>query len=475
MQDSRRQLTRWRDCWSLVVVAVTALPALWAVFQLLPTFDDWTYLASPYFGRLADVLVPAGDYWRPFDAVIGYVLGLRPEWFPALNHIIVLTGHVVCTFLIFAICGQLHFGRLAQNVGTLFYYLSPGMLGTVLSVDSINQTYSALWGLLGLWIYLRRTDKWRYVWLVVCCLLATFSKENGIMWLAVIPLLSLIFGRIDRHTFWTDAAIAAATVMVYAVVRLSLPNSGLYVNEAYFEPTLYTKLEDVGTFFGLLFIPTDYVSVVPQWGRNLPVAIVTLLVGAPFLLYIFFSRPRLWTERRFWGLVACLLVIVLPHLLTMFTVMHAYAGLSMAALLVAYAVWRLPSRRWVPLLFALYVASSLFIDGHHWQAARESGLMARRMGREAIRQIGEPVDSVFSITIREPYKGYSSFRVLPSDAFGWGIAAQNETRYHWPDEWHDTCLHVDNSQAIRQIADSATRAGYKRVLLFRGERITTLR
>ena len=47
------------------------------VCMLLPTFDDWTYMTTPYFGDWfsAERVLPNQNYWRPFDALFGSVLG----------------------------------------------------------------------------------------------------------------------------------------------------------------------------------------------------------------------------------------------------------------------------------------------------------------------------------------------------------------------------------------------------------------
>ena len=73
MQDCHRQLNRLQQYWALFFIVVTAPIVVYGLLSLLPTFDDWTYLTSPYFGNLSDIIIPVGNYWRPFDACIGAV------------------------------------------------------------------------------------------------------------------------------------------------------------------------------------------------------------------------------------------------------------------------------------------------------------------------------------------------------------------------------------------------------------------
>ena len=62
------------------------------------------------------------------------------------------------------------------------------------------------------------------------------------------------------------------------------------------------------------------------------------------------------------------------------------------------------------------------------------------MAEEAILKTGKPVDNIHLIIIEEDFQKVSSFRVIPSDAFGWGIAAQYENNYTWPKMIKDTTI-----------------------------------
>ena len=118
---------------SIKILFLISIPVfLWGLLLILPTFDDWTYLTTPYFGDFFDNkgLLPYKSYWRPFDATIGYILGLNYKMFPALNHILVLLGHVGSTILVYMLTKK-------NILAATFFYLSTAMLGTV-NDDSVK-------------------------------------------------------------------------------------------------------------------------------------------------------------------------------------------------------------------------------------------------------------------------------------------------------------------------------------------------
>ena len=90
----------------MAAVLLTLPIVTWALLLLQPTSDDWTYLTRPqvYSKWETYLFLPSSNYWRPFDALIGSLLGTIPAAFPALNHILVLTAHVASTLAVNKIC-----------------------------------------------------------------------------------------------------------------------------------------------------------------------------------------------------------------------------------------------------------------------------------------------------------------------------------------------------------------------------------
>jgi len=475
MQDCHRQLNRLQQYWALFFIVVTAPIVVYGLLSLLPTFDDWTYLASPYFGNLSDIIIPVGNYWRPFDACIGAVLGLNYHWFPSLNHLIIWPAHAISAYLVFRLCRFLGFRYSISNLATLFFYLSPGMLGTVLSIDSINQTYAHFWGLLGLWLFLIHKKGLQILFFIGCCYLATLSKENGIMWFVIIPVFAYGFGYIDKKHLLRVAGYAAVAITIYFIIRLSLPVNPLYQNEAYFDSSILHFVKNVSKFILLTFLPADYVA----WFIKAPVAklifFLTVLLSLPLMTLIIGRQVAHWKDKKLFTLFFCMLMAVLPHLLTLFTVMHVYASLSLFSLSIGYVLNEYKHKKYLTYSFAAFVLSALISDIHHTQAAYQSGKTAEKMGQQAAKMLPYPVKKVYSITIKEDYSGYSSFLVVPSHAFGWGSAAIHQLGYKYPSEWKDTTIQHSQVCDMPAIVNQAVKNGYEKVFLFDGENIRLIK
>lgn len=92
--------------------------------------------------------------WRPGDAIWGYINAIDYQLYPALNHVMIFIAHICSTFVIYKLTKVLDFKKVARNIATTFFYLSPCVLGTILSCDALNQSYSHLWGILSVYLYL---------------------------------------------------------------------------------------------------------------------------------------------------------------------------------------------------------------------------------------------------------------------------------------------------------------------------------
>ena len=170
-------------------------------------------------------------------------------------------------------------------------------------------------------------------------------------------------------------------------------------------------------------------------------------------------------------LLLCVLIAAAPHLATVFTAMHAYGLMPLMVLLWALIITRLPRK---PLLLSLMTVSLFtmsLIALHHWHETYLSGLRQERISKQALHALGEPVDSIFSINIVDGYRKYSTFCVRPTDAFAWGNSVQLRTSYRWPQTWEDVSIPEKQRSRVPEIADSAYRAGFQKVLLIEHETV----
>ena len=487
---------------SLFVIFFCLPFILWAVCDILPTFDDYTSLQSPWWVQIAD----PGYFFpdsvrRPFDALLGAIVGWTPALFPTLNHILIILGHSLSACLVFTICQRLQLGTLASNIATLFFFFSPATLGATLACDGFNQTYAQLWGLIALWLYLQYSIfplvqrqlifhfslfTFPFSWLV-CVVMAVLSKENGLAWAVVPPLVAYAFHLIDRSQAIRDIGKGLLVAVVYFAVFATLTLTGMleYSNE-YSEASFLSHVKDFVQLMAYTWLPIDYMSVVYPPTRNWAIVIITLLLSLPFLVMLLvgnaFQRDcqfipdagkRRLLSRTLPLLIVCFFILVLPHLLTVVSIMHNYAALSMAALIIAYIVSTqcpstLESRSKLGLRlifpFSLFMASALFTDVHHYIAARESGLIGRRLATQVIEKTDKSVERAMLISIDNPEEPrYSNFCVRPVDAFAWGLSVRHYSHYEWNIHIDEVTLPVYDPQQVNAMTASALHGDYDAV------------
>ena len=445
---------------SFLVIALCLPFILWGVCGILPTFDDYTTLQSPWWVQISD----PGYFFpdavrRPFDFLLGCIVGWLPSLFPALNHVLIILAHTISACLVFTICQRLRFSQLASNVATLFFFFSPATLGATLACDGFNQSYAQMWGLMALWQYQKSNRK--HYWLV-CVVLAALSKENGLAWAVVPPIVAYAFRQIPRQQALRHIIYGVLLALAYFGVYALIYASGIVhveYPEEYSSGTIMSHVSDFIQLMAYTWLPMDYMSVVYPPTRSITIAVVTALVSLPFLLLLA-SRFALFKTRQALLLAACFIILAAPHLITVVSIMHNYAALAMASFIIAFFVSHINRCRSVLITFSLFMASALFTDLHHFFAARQSGLLGKELAMQAINHASQPLQRALVINIDNPDEpSYSSFCVRPVDAFGWGLSVRHYSRYEWNTRIDEVTLSHYDEQQVEAIADSSLRAG----------------
>lgn len=432
---------------------------------ILPTFDDWTTLCSPNYDKdFAKYLLPYGTTWRPFDALMGYVNSIDHRMYPCLNHILVVTAHAASTFLLYAITRRLGLRRQACNMATAFFYISPCVCGTIFSCDALNQSYSQLWGLASVFAYTAATGGRRMALWTLFVLMSALAKDNGITWALIPPMVAFAFGKTDSATLKKHLAAGAAVAAAYFIIRFSLPHTEIH-NGSHIEQmlSLGSKLKGLVTWIGYNWFAADYISIVHAPSRNLPIAVITLLLSAPFVAYLLLGRKRLYTDPRFYALAAALIITASPNLLISMSVMNAYCTSGITALIIAFTTDKINNRDLkLTVLFIMYAAAALFTDAHHWYKSWQTARPVKEISETIIRKTGTPADSVYCILVRDDNPKFSSFCVPLDETIGWGISVIHETGYLWPKHIKDTTLERTDSymRTARRLAEKAVNGKF---------------
>lgn len=443
-------------------ILITSPIFFYIVSLMEPVSDDLTYFTSFYSGSLLKGLMPIYFWWRPFDVLLGYIIHLYPSLFPLLNHLIVSSFHLLSTVLFFLIIRQLGFKQLEQNIATSFFYLTPSILGAVFDTDAINQTGALFFDLLGFYVFAFMRKGHIVGWLVLT-FIATLFKENGITWFVITPLLSWTFD-IRKYEIRKSLCLGVIVAIAYGILRLSLPHSGALNNE-YFNFSIRNELKILAKLLTLVFVPTDNIFLIHN---HIPIlSMLSFACSASLPIYLLVKISTKLLTRIPLMLILLIFVALSPHLVTLFTVMHAYGIIPFTALLLTWELSEVRFTRTACGLLSLFLMSCVEIDVHHAIEKYKSGQRMFSLSSQALELLGsEPVDSVYSITIDGNYAKYSTFCANASDAFAWGNSVQNMTQYKWPKVWKDTTMNVPmQDSSVYSIGLQAYKHGYHAVLV----------
>lgn len=426
--------------WSIITVVVLLPFLLYSILPILPTHDDWVSTTSPDFNPfwIKERFLFYGYHWRPFDAIIGYINGLNPQsLFPSFNHCLVVIGHTFCALLIYRMLSLLDFNKTAINITTLYFFIAPAVMATVTAVDSMNQVYALIFDIIAFLFYIL-LHRMKYIMWIIMIIIAAWWKENGLMWALICPILAYGFYYIDRKILKKDILIGISIMIAYALTIYLLPKN-IIIHPDYV-PDILKIVKNFCKFFFTTFITVDYIYLLHNPSRNIFLAVLSFILTIPFIYYIYVKNTEIYKNKKIVCIILCLLIAVAPHLFTVFSMMHTYAGMALLSIIIAYSIDKNTSIKKVILSFILFCISAVCIDSHLINTSVQSGLTGKRMAVEAIGKTNDPVKKVYVIIIKDDYPKLSSFCVIPNEAFGWGLASKYETNYQWPEMIEDTTI-----------------------------------
>ena len=427
--------------WSVIFIVILTPVLLYAVLPILPTHDDWAGTTKPDFSPffIKEHFFFYGYHWRPFDTWIGWVAGRNPQvlW-PAFNHVLVVLGHLLCTLALYRLLTVLKIKEVAKKIATFFFFITPATMATVTAVDSQNQVFALTCDIIAFLVYIKH-NKYKYLIWSLLIFLATLFKENGLMWALICPILAYGFNYINHKKLKKDILVGIVIIAAYALAIFILPKD-ITIHPEY-EPGMMKVVKNTIKFLFTSFITVDYIYLLHLPSRNLLLAGISLLITIPFFYMVYIRNWRIYFDKKMVCTIICLIIAVGPHLSTVFSMMHTYAGIAMIAIMTALSIDN-TNNNFKPLTisFILWILAALLIDAHLIDSSVKSGLIGKKMAQEAIQKTGKPVKSVYVIIIEDDYPKLSSFCVIPNEAFGWGLASQYETNYQWPEVIQDTTI-----------------------------------
>lgn len=451
---------------------------LWAILQILPTFDDWTTLSMPnYDPNYLTYILPFGVTWRPFDAIMGYINAIDYHFYPSLNHVLILMAHIGSTCVIYKLSKVIGFNEIATNITTLFFYISPCTMGTILSCDALNQSYSHLWGILSVFLYIKTAGKQKYIAWTICTYLSVLSKDNGLAWAIVPPIIAYTFHFIDKKTFKKDFVLGLGIAISYAIIRLTIPYT--YVKNGSYEEdvvSLHSRIKGLVNWVSYTWFAADYIAFVPKPFRNLFLGFLTIVLSCTFMIKIWWNK-NIWHQKQIWLLIITLFIVASPHLLISMSIMNAYSSLGIASLIIGYLIKNYKGgNTTIQKLFLCYIVAAIITDVHHWYKAWQTSLPGKTIAEDIVRKTGKPVNKVYCILIRDDMSKFSSFCVPTDEAVGWGRAVWAITGYKWPTELQDTTLErTPNVQQEARLLAQDTKKKYDCVWIINKEKVEVIK
>ena len=205
-------------------------------------------------------------------------------------------------------------------------------MATATAIDSQNQVFALTCDMIAFLLYIKM-KRARYIVWILLIFLATLFKENGLMWALISPILAFGFDFIDQKTLKKDLLIGIGIMMLYALAITIMPKD-ITIHPDY-EPGVMKVVANVVKFLFSTFITIDYIYLLHAPSRNLLWAIVSLLFTLPFLYLIWIKNIRSMIGKKMLCILISMVIAVGPHLLTVFSMMHTYAGLSLLMIMMA--------------------------------------------------------------------------------------------------------------------------------------------
>lgn len=318
--------------------------------KISPLSDDWYYHTSPNTNPDITQLLPTQKFWRPFDVLFGFIMGTCPALFPYLNRACVILSHIISVYFMGKILHNLNMKNYAIGFCTLYAMFSSSVLATIVSPDGLNQSFCLLFGLIGLYSYIKGPEKLRYI---IFCLISVLWKESGIVWICVIPFLSIMLHVKSIKEIFVNKSIltqviksiviAFIFVAAYFGIRFALQGDiSLGESNSRYSMSLFSfsAIKNFVNIFTNAMTGIDSIALFTASATN-AVFIITTLLSLVFLGFIFYLFINVIQKKHnIVSLVSAIIsaiIISLPHIaMGSAGEMHTYPTVFAVCIIYAY-------------------------------------------------------------------------------------------------------------------------------------------
>lgn len=462
-------------CYVLAYLIIFAL-----VVSVYPLYDDWGYLTAPNPNFTLADLLPGRDFWRPFDALFGAFMGLVPELFPFLNHVVVVLGHILSAVFFEKILKEFEIKPIWRKFMVCYYLFSSATWAVTVSPDGLNQAYSVLFGLIAIWLHLKRGGYSYLIW----CTIALFWKESGISWFYVIPILEAVVTAKTWKKFVGDyalikrcvkqALLSTAAVGVYFIARFALYGSvTLGRNTGRYKISVFSldSIKNTITQFGSVGSGVDSIALL-SGDKSPALIIITMALSLVFLAIVFGSFCSLLIKKQhifpLLGIAVCALGLAFPTIIIgRASEMNAYPVLCAVAAFYGFCLDRGQVDKKKMMVAGICIFLAFFISGSHKLAAIYDYSARTEQVTENIRKYYDsPSDKVLFVEM-DYREGYSVFSQTALKGTYYGLSMRQYFSWEEVDCTRYAAKSEDDASAYIQKHGKK----YDRILIVRGETV----
>ncbi|MBL8006402.1 MAG: hypothetical protein JNJ56_02640 [Ignavibacteria bacterium] len=189
----------------------------------IPFFGDdfaWLLQSETFSGQslYGYIFSPAPfGYFRPVPKLFFYILSSVANNSAFYFHAVILILHITVSVLVFRFAVSLKYSHNTAFISALIFSVLTCHSETLFFINCINEIFSAVFILSGLYIFTRKESPLNYLFVLLMFILAMLSRESAVCY---IPLLILVNLRTKKLKSLKLIVYSLIPVFVYAAVRI---------------------------------------------------------------------------------------------------------------------------------------------------------------------------------------------------------------------------------------------------------------
>lgn len=458
----------------VILYSVISVLLLTASIYVLPNNDDWFIFRK--FGKTfsenwPEIFNSYQSYWRPVENLFSFIVVAFPLSFPYLNHVVVIVFHLLSALVLSKLSGVFIKNNNLKDLITIAFILNPMSMASVFSIDATAQVLATFSGLAATLIFFKYKGFFRYFIWILLTLLATFSKETGIVWFVATPLLYFLNqlvnnpgGKISlNRELIFNLIMGAFVVLCYFIARYSFYPESFVIAQTN-SPDSYVLTPDVFVknililFFAPIF-SIDTTAII--YDKNILLSLITILLNLPWI-YVLFRLIRNYLQNKTHFLVLGLMLIIVvvassPSLLTRAGELSPHPVIPLLTLFLGIILAEFKEKlRFSKITLVLFFISLMIVDIHKYILIYQAGKVGNDIAIELKEKTKVNPENVLLLIV-DNYSElkHGAFHPVAGRSFHEGDAAFWLYKYKYPKHKKVVMIKPQNNIDInKQVEDS---------------------